>query len=42
MADPDLQIMEGGGGGRADPDPYIREGGRSKKEKFFSALRGSV
>ena len=35
MADPDLQIREGGTGGRADPDPDIRERGLSKKEIFW-------
>ena len=37
MADPDLQIREGGGG---HPDPEIRGGGQSPKI-FFSALRAS-
>ena len=37
MADPDLQIREGGGG---HPDPEIRGGGAVSK-KFFSLLRVS-
>ena len=33
MADPDLQIRGGGGGGH--PDPEIRGGGAGLKKKFF-------
>ena len=40
MADPDLQIKEGGGGGGGGyPDPEIR--GRAASKKHFSALRVS-
>ena len=39
MEEPDLQIREGGGGGR-HPDPYI-SGGRLK-QKHFSALLALV
>ena len=38
VADPDLQIREGGGGGH--PDPKIRGGTRSQKN-ICSALRAS-
>ena len=37
MADPDLQIRGGGGGGHPDPD--IREGGGLQKKFFRFALK---
>ena len=42
VADPDLQIREGGGGGGGSgrPNPEMM-GGRAKKH-FFSAVRASV